>query len=377
MADENGTVRRSISQADVQSYSPVRYVMGNIEPLNEWLQDKPFVMKFVNGCFRGFGQPIFLSNPISGVVILAALFVQNQWQAINGILGLLTALFTAILLRLDRAGIEDGSIAFNGLLVGLHIPLFSAAGDWYGYLVFAVILYSALSTLLASGLGNLCGQWTLPAFNLSFNITLLMYIAGTGSSNAHFPTHTVSPSTALEMWGVRSLDWAEVLQGIPKGIGQCYGCDDVITGSLIALAMLISSPIIFLHGVLGSLLGVFTGMALAAPPASIYAGAWGPNSVLPCASIGGFFYVLTIESHLLAWFAAICGALVSAGMGGLLASVGLPAAAFPFCFVSSMCLLINSTSRSLIRVPLESLTYPEDHRRKLRPNLVTSHGIIT
>lgn len=42
------------------------------------------------------------------------------------------------------------------------------------------------------------------------------------------------------------------------------------------------------------------GLALAAPHADIYSGLWGYNSALSCIAIGGVFYVLTWQTHILA-----------------------------------------------------------------------------
>lgn len=44
----------------------------------------------------------------------------------------------------------------------------------------------------------------------------------------------------------------------------------------------------------------FAGLALAAPFGDIYFGLWGYNCVLACIAIGGMFYALTWQVHLLA-----------------------------------------------------------------------------
>lgn len=42
------------------------------------------------------------------------------------------------------------------------------------------------------------------------------------------------------------------------------------------------------------------GLALAAPYKDIYSGLWGYNSALSCIAVGGVFYVITLQTHLLA-----------------------------------------------------------------------------
>ena len=66
------------------------------------------------------------------------------------------------------------------------------------------------SAVLSSALGNLLGQWGIPAFNLPFNVATYVFVASAWSSdNAHFP----GPSASVpEAFGVEPLDWIRVCQ---------------------------------------------------------------------------------------------------------------------------------------------------------------------
>lgn len=143
----------------------------------------------------------------------------------------------------------------------------------------------------------------------------------------------------------------QLFMSIPVGIGQVYGCDNPWTGGIFIISLFISSPITCIHAVLGSTVGMvsgeyttpdvevilslldkqhilclppylnscchqyaptdqtsccFAGLALAAPFGDIYFGLWGYNCVLACIAIGGMFYALTWQVHLLA---ITCGEL--------------------------------------------------------------------
>lgn len=136
---------------------------------------------------------------------------------------------------------------------------------------------------------------------------------------------------------------SKLFRSVPVGIGQVYGCDNPWTGGMFILSLLISSPITCAHAVLGSTVGMvsgertqlrkhlkwihhwlkaislndfvcwscfhsffecFIGLGLAAPFEDIYFGLWGYNCVLACIAIGGMFYALTWQVHLLA---IVCG----------------------------------------------------------------------
>lgn len=130
----------------------------------------------------------------------------------------------------------------------------------------------------------------------------------------------------------------QLFMSVPVGIGQVYGCDNPWTGGMFIISLFISSPITCAHAVLGSAVGMvsgerttlqsavqkhlnsicnslrqrstnedfffFAGLALAAPFEDIYFGLWGYNCVLACIAIGGMFYALTWQVHLLA---IVCG----------------------------------------------------------------------
>lgn len=66
------------------------------------LPDKPVVLQFVNWVLRGISQVVFISNPISGILIVVGLLVQNPWWALTGCVGAVVSTLTALLLSQDR-----------------------------------------------------------------------------------------------------------------------------------------------------------------------------------------------------------------------------------------------------------------------------------
>lgn len=66
------------------------------------LSDKPLVLQFIDWILRGISQVLFVNNPISGILILVGLLVQNPWWALNGCVGTVVSTLTALLLSQDR-----------------------------------------------------------------------------------------------------------------------------------------------------------------------------------------------------------------------------------------------------------------------------------
>lgn len=124
------------------------------------------VIQLLDWIMRGIAQVMFVNNPISGLLITAALFLQNPWWALNGLLGTLVSTASAFLLGLNRSGgismnassspslllifsgvlsahepflplrdvISAGLYGYNGTLVGILMAVFSAKGGWYWWL---------------------------------------------------------------------------------------------------------------------------------------------------------------------------------------------------------------------------------------------------
>ncbi|MEE6510867.1 hypothetical protein FKM82_031180 [Ascaphus truei] len=305
---------------------------------------------------------MFVSNPLSGLIIIAGLFLQNPWWAIAGCLGTVVSTFTALVLSQERSAIEAGLYGYNGILVGLLMAVFSDKGDWYWWLLLPVAIMSITCPILSSALSSIFSKWDLPVFTLPFNIAVCLHIAATGHYNVFFPTVSIEPINT-----VPNITWSDVkvpllLQAIPAGVGQVYGCDNAWTGGLFLISLFVSSPIICLHAAIGSTVGMIAGLSIATPFHTIYFGLWGYNSVLACIAVGGMFYALTWQTHLLAVSCALFCAYLGAALANMMSVVGLPSCTWPFCLSALTFLLLTTNNPAIYRLPLSKVTYPEANR---------------
>lgn len=120
------------------------------------------IFGFVDWNLRGIGQVVFQNNPLSGLIILLALFFNSAIYGTICILGVVAATVTAMLLKADKGLIRDGLFGFNGALVALALVAFTSADFRAGalpspymtvYIVFAAamttVTFSSIATLLA------------------------------------------------------------------------------------------------------------------------------------------------------------------------------------------------------------------------------------
>uniref|UniRef100_A0A3Q1ENH6 Urea transporter 1-like n=1 Tax=Acanthochromis polyacanthus TaxID=80966 RepID=A0A3Q1ENH6_9TELE len=216
---------------------------GDMRRCGEW----SLVIQLLDCVFRGVAQVMFVNNPLSGLLIVIGLFLQNPWWALNGLLGTLVSTVSAFLLGQNREAISAGLYGYNGTLVGMLMAVFSAKGSWYWWLFLPNVFMSMFA------LSSVASKWDLPIFTLPFNILVCLHIEATGAAHPYFPELLNSSDSKLSF---------SLFLSVPVGVGQVYGCDSPWTGGLILLALLLCSPALCFHAMLGSAAGMFAGKRL-------------------------------------------------------------------------------------------------------------------
>ncbi|XP_028285288.1 urea transporter 1 isoform X2 [Parambassis ranga] len=289
---------------------------GDMEHLDKYMQDKLFVLQLGVWGLRGVTRVILANNPLSGALILAALYWASPWQCLLGTLGLLASTLTAVIMGQDSNEVAAGLHGFNGMLVSLLMGVFSAAGDWYWWLLLPVCLGSATCVILFSGLTSWLDRWDLPAAVFPFNIVIILYLLCTGPHNPYFPHHAATLPGALEPNGTELIA-LEVIRGIPLGVGQIFACGSLGPSFLILGAVLLYSPLLAVHALLGSAVGAL---------------------------------------------AAFLSAYADIALSNLMGTVGLPACSWAATLVSTLMLLLSG-SLTAYRIPIGQVKAPEHNLR--------------
>ncbi|XP_072288942.1 urea transporter 2 [Eucyclogobius newberryi] len=344
----------------------VSYFAGDMAPFAKWMKRQFILLQLLDWVLRGAAQVMFVNNPLSGLIIFAGLILQNYWWALNGFVGTLFATLSALILQQNRGAIAAGLYGYNGILVGLLMAVFSNKGDWYWWLLLPNIFMSMMCPVVSSALASINSRWDLPVFTLPFNILVCLHMVATGHYNHHFPQVNIQPRSELPNITWAEIDLPKLFMSVPVGVGQVYGCDNPWTGGIFIIALFISSPITCIHAVLGSAVGMVSGLALAAPFGDIYFGLWGYNCVLACIAIGGMFYVLNWQVHLLAITCAFFCAYLGSAIANIMSRFGLPACTWPFCLSALTFLLITTGTNKIFKLPLAEVTYPEKNLCKFK-----------
>lgn len=349
----------------------------------EWAAyaDRRPVLAFIDSCLRGVGQVALMNNPLTGLLILVALFLADLQLGLMAAIGLLASTLTAYLLRLDRGRIRAGLYGYNGLLVGAALATFLAP-RWGGAIFIAAIVVAAASTILWVATAAVARVFEMPPLTFPFNFVTIPFLwasfastrigrgPGLGERALAAPIDPVL--RALET-GAGGIDAAALLNALLRGISQLFLADSLVAGILILVGILICSRIAGVMALLGSAIGGLIGLAIGADGFEIYHGLWGYNSFITAVAIGGFFLVPTWRSVTYGLAAAVAAALLNGALMVVMGSWGVPSLTLSFCITTVAFLLIRDATPLLHPVPLPLTTTPEEHRA-LRPETTERAG---
>jgi urea transporter len=274
---------------------------------------------------------------------------------------------------MDRGAIRAGLFGFNGVLVGAGMSLFLQP-DWDGLVMVWIVVGAFFSTVLHAALANVfLGAFKVPPFTLAFNFMTLLFLVGAlqyangkvggliAPADAQVTAGSVSNTLRSAVDAAESNNVEGVLNAMFRGISQLFFANSVVSGIIIVAGIAVCSRIAAIFALVGSTVGMLTGLAVGASGVAIYNGLWGFNSFDAALAIGGVFFVLTVRSGVLAVGCAILAALLFGAIGTLFIPYGLPALTLPFVFATLAFVLLKGASTELEPVAVEDITTPEGH----------------
>jgi urea transporter len=350
---------------------------GTMVDASQRADANPF-LAFVDSCLRGVGQVVFMNNPLTGLAILVAMFVHEAWLGFAGVLGLVVSTLAAIVIGMDRGAIRAGLFGFNGVLVGAGMSLFLQP-DWDVVVMVWIVVGAFFSTILHAAFASVfLGAWGVPPFTLAFNVMTLLFLVGAlnfangrvgglvAPGDAQVTEGSVSNTLRSAAQAASANNLEGVINAILRGISQLFFANGIASGIIIVAGIAIASRIAAVFALVGSTVGMLTGLAVGASGVAIYNGLWGFNSFDAALAVGGVFFVLTWRSGFLAVACAVLTALLFGAIASIFTPWGLPALTLPFVFGTLVFVLLKGASDELEPIAVEDITTPEEHLRRGR-----------
>jgi urea transporter len=328
----------------------------------------------VDTLLRGVGQVMFQNNPLTGLLFLVGIFVNSFKFGGAALLGLAASTLAAHLLGTDRTLIRAGLFGFNGVLVGIALAFFF---EFDFLLAVYIVLGAAVSTIVMMALINLLTPWDMPALTAPFVLTAWLLLFAVYQFDFLQPTALIAPLTpepgaAVQTdlrelaTGTGGLTLANLAHSFFRGVGEVMFEDNLLTGVIFLIAILVNSRISALFAVLGSAVALLTALVLGGDGFSIYHGLYGFNAVLCAIALGGLFFVLTWKSALYALLAVVFSVVAFAAIAVLLSPIGMPALTAPFVLTTWLFLWPKAGFGALEPVALADVTTAENIRASHR-----------
>jgi urea transporter len=288
---------------------------------------------------------------------------------LTALLGLVVATLAAYVLGADRTLVRNGLFGFNGVLTGIALAVFL---QWDWHVAVYIILGAIVSTIVMMGLAKLLISWDIAPLTAPFVLTAWLLLFAVYHFGQLHPTKQIGPmpvhpgaatQTALQEaaggGGAVGLTAANLGNALFRGVGQVFLQDNLWSGVVFGIAILVGSRVCFGFAMLGSALGGLTALLLGGDGVTVYHGLYGFNAVLTGIALGGRFLVLNWRSMIYASIGTIFSAIVFAAIAIALSPIGMPALTAPFVLTAWVFLLPTSGFRALQRASVAEVRTPE------------------
>lgn len=306
------------------------------------------VLRLADACLRGAGQVVFQDHPLSGLAFLAAI-AWAAWQAAlpallaGALLGLLASTAAALVLRADEAALRRGLYGFNGLLVGVALPVFLAPTP---AMVLLLVLGAAASTPLMQAITRLMQRLGLPALTAPFLATtwallLVAQALGLPAAPAAASTGAAGLDAALPGGELPARVWP-LLRGLLVAPAQVFLLDDPVSGLLVLLGLALASRRALGWALLGATLASATAWAAGLDAAGLGRGVYGFSAVLTAVALGDAAPAASRRQRLAVLPAIVLTVLAQAALNAVFGGVALPALTAPFVLVTWLFLRLRA-----------------------------------
>ena len=275
-----------------------------------------YIKNLLDGYLKGFGQILLQSDSRSGILVLAGIFLGSTTEGLSAMMGGMIALATARICRFPPDKIAQGLYGFNAALVSVALTHFFGLSPM---LTLVLILGSFLATL-----------FTFVAFTAGIPPYTIPFICITWCVCHWSPDLALIPRQQV-------VAASTPFPAIPYGLGQVVLQENIGSGALFFLAILIHSRPAALFALGGLLAGTLTACLAGIPEGMIDNGSYGY-----CAILCALAWVGNNGQRILY---AILGVLLSCLLMWLMLHLGYLPLTFPFV-ASTWLLLLTHIHKS-------------------------------
>lgn len=319
---------------------------------------------------NSYSVVFFLNNKLFAIGVLVLTFF-NFYAGLSGLIAILTSVLIANSMGFDKEQLRKGLYSFNGLLIGLGMGTFFDPGIVY----FSLLLLAILLTLILSiTLGGWLGKYGLPHLSIPFVIGFWLIVLPSSTFENLGLTHRniYWINTAYSVGGSQLVNFLQAVDGLTihkmadtylRALSSVYFQNNLISGLVIAVLLLICSRIAFSLTVIGFLSAYFFASFTGSDTTGFSYYNIGANYIMTALAIGGFFVIPSGKSYLWTFLLVPLTSVVLLFMTKLFGVMQLPVFSLPFSVVVILFLyflILRRTASGLVLTPIQHYT-PESN----------------
>lgn len=325
-----------------------------------------FKENILTSALNSYSIVFFLNNKLFAAGMLILSFF-NFFAGLSGLIAVLIAVVIADTMGFDKEQLRKGLYSFNALLIGLGMGTFFDPGIVY----FSLLLLAVLFTLILSvTLGGWLGKYGLPHLSIPFVIGFwLIVLPSTTFENLGLTQRNIYwINEAYSLGGNNLVNFLQAIDGFAinkmagtylRSLSSIFFQDNILSGLLISVLLLISSRIAFSLSIIGYLSAYFFASFTGSDTTGFSYYNIGANYIMTALAIGGFFVIPSAKSYLWTFLLVPITSLVLLFMTTLFGTMELPVFSLPFSLVVIFFLyflMLRKTSSGLILTPIQHYT---------------------
>jgi urea transporter/murein DD-endopeptidase MepM/ murein hydrolase activator NlpD len=305
----------------------------------------------------------FFNNKLLAAVLMAVTFF-NFLAGLSGLIAVLITVLIAYFMNFDRLMLKKGLFSFNALLLGIGMGTFFDPS----LVFFSLLSLAALLTLIFTvTLGGWLNKYNLPLLSIPFVLSFWFVVLPSSQfENLGLTQRNIYWMNEVYSLGGNSLlGFFQAIDNLPmhnlidiylRSISSIFFQDNLLTGLLITLCLLICSRIAFSLSIIGFLSAYVFAQFSGSASASITYYNIGANYIMVALAIGGFFTIPSRYSYLWTILLVPLTTLVLLFFNKLLGYILLPVFSLPFSVVVILFvyfLQFRSKSNKLVLTPFQ------------------------
>lgn len=285
---------------------------------------------------RGIGQVMFQDSMWTGLLFLAGIFWGAYAEgyplvAWGAVVGTLSSTLAGYILGLKDDNGAQGLWGFNGVLVGCAFPTFLGSTVW---MWIALIICSAMTTWVRTGMQAIFGKWGVSSFTFPFVFTTWIFLLAAREFAGLPPTHLSTPEIEYAVDPSLNLGFGDLVIYWLKGIAQVFLINNWVTGIFFLAGLACCSVRAAVWAAISSAVALFVAIIFGANGVSIAGGLYGFSAVLTGIALGATFCNYSWKSALWALTGVVATVFVQGGMNAFFAPLGIPTLTGPFCLAT-------------------------------------------